>query len=122
LTFVAEDLITQARTYHDMPLKFGQFEELRHTGRAIAMWVLAALADVDLRPTDLTLGCPDGASNGVKALRQMNVTYGPCAEHQLDRAVKHSTGEASKDGEDNQECHTLIMANRKMVSKVLSST
>jgi hypothetical protein len=88
------------------------------------MWVLAALADVGLRPTDLTLGCPDGASNGLKALRQMNVTYDPCAEHQLDRTstVKHSTGEASKDGEDNQECYALIMANRKVVSKVLSST
>jgi hypothetical protein len=48
-----------------------------HTGRAIAMWVLAALADVGLRPTDLTLGCPDGASNGLKALRQMHVTYDP---------------------------------------------
>ena len=64
-----------------MLLKFGQFEKLRHTGRAIAMWVLAALADVGLKPTDLTLGCPDGASNGLKALRQMHVTYDPCVEH-----------------------------------------
>jgi hypothetical protein len=123
LTFVTEDLVTQVRTYHDMLLKFGQFEKLRHTGRAIAMWVLAApLADVGLRPTDLTPGCPDGASNGLKALRQMHITYDPCVEHQLDRAVKHSTGEASTDGEENLECYALIMANRKMAAKVLSST
>ena len=52
----------------------------------------------------------------------MHVTYDPCVEHQLDRAVKHSTGEASKDGEENLECYALIMANRKMAAKVLSST
>jgi hypothetical protein len=48
--------------------------------------------------------------------------FDACVEHQLDRAVGHATGEAGKDGGHNPECHALIMANRKMVSKILTST
>jgi hypothetical protein len=40
LTFVTEDATTKARSYHDMLLKFGHFPKLRHTGQAIAVWVI----------------------------------------------------------------------------------
>jgi hypothetical protein len=65
LTFVTEDAETKARSYHDMLLKFGHFPKLRHTGQAIAVWVLHALASVDLAPKDITLATPDGAAPGL---------------------------------------------------------
>jgi hypothetical protein len=59
----------------------------------------------------------------VKALVAMGVCFGACVEHQFDRAISHATGEAGKYGGDNPDCHTLSlsMANRKMVSKILTS-
>ena len=122
LTFVTEDATTKARSYHDMLLKFGHFPKLRHTAKAIAVWVLHALASVDLAPKDITLATPDGAASGLKALVTMGVCFDACVEHQFDRAISHATGEAGKNGGDNPNCHALIMANRKMVSKILTST
>jgi hypothetical protein len=58
----------------------------------------------------------------LKALQVMGIYYDACVEHQFDRAVKNATGEAGKDGGDNPDCHALITANRKMLSKILTST
>jgi hypothetical protein len=121
LTYVTEDA-DGPRRFHDVLLKFGHFPKLRHTAKAIAKWVLHALASVELTPADITLATPDGAAAGLKALQMMGVYYDACVEHQFDRAVKNATGEAGKDGGDNPHCHALIMANRKMVSKILTST
>jgi hypothetical protein len=66
LTFVTEDTKTKNRCYHDMLLKFGHFPKLRHTGQAIATWLLHALASVGLTPTDITLATPDGAAPGTR--------------------------------------------------------
>ena len=121
LTYVTEDA-DRTRRFHDVLLKFGHFPKLRHTAKAIAKWVLHALGSVELTPTDITLATPDGAAPGLKALQMMGIYYDACVEHQFDRAVKNATGEAGKDGGDNPHCHALIMANRKMVSKILTST
>jgi hypothetical protein len=56
----------------------------------------------------------------LKALEMIGAYFDACVEHQLDGAVGHATGEAGKDDGDNPDCHTLIMANRKMVSKMLT--
>jgi hypothetical protein len=109
LTFVTEDAKTKARSYHDMLLKFGHFPKLLH-----------ALASVDLAPKDITPATPDGVAPGLKALVTMGVCFDACVEHQFDRAISHATGEAGKDGGDNPGCHALIMANRKVVSKIYS--
>jgi len=126
LTYVTEDA-DGTRHFHDVLLKFGHFPKLRHTAKAIAKWVLHALGSVELTPTDITLATPDGAASGLKALQMMGIYYDACVEHQFDRAVKNATGEAGKTpagkpGGDNPDCHALIMANRKMVSKILTST
>jgi hypothetical protein len=122
LTFVVEHPITKKREFQDMLLKFGHFPKIRHTGKAIARWLLNALAAVGLSTTDIVLATPDGASNGLKALRMMHVVYDICVEHQLDRIVSHATGLASKKGAENPDCYALIKANRKMAAKILTSS
>jgi hypothetical protein len=132
LTFVTEDRTAVhtkhqgtnagARTFHDMLLKFGHFTPVTHSAKNIARWLLRALSDVGLTPADITLATPDGAANGLKALRIMGVMFDACIEHQLDRAVSHSTGEGTKGHAANPACHDLIVANAKMAAKIVSST
>jgi hypothetical protein len=122
LTFVSENTETSTRQYHDILLKFGHFPKLRHTAKAIAQWLLHALAAVGLKPSDITLAAPDGAANCLKAMKMMRVMYDVCQLHQHERCYKHATGEAGKDGGDNPECCALLRAFKEQAKKVLSST
>lgn len=60
---------------HDVVLLFETFPEKSHTGLAIETWIQNGLTAAGLEKADIALTVPDGAANGLRALRAMGLPY-----------------------------------------------
>ena len=67
----------------DCVLLFESFPEKSHTGLNIENWLLNGLNEAGLEKADIALTVPDGAANGLRALRAMGLPYEICDPHQL---------------------------------------
>ena len=67
----------------DCVLLFESFPEKSHTGLNIENWLLNGLKEAGLEKADIALTVPDGAANGLRALRAMGLPYEICDPHQL---------------------------------------
>ena len=102
---------------HDEVMEFYVFPFTAHTSENIKTWLVSLFAAEDL-PATVWIGItPDGAADGVKAIRsvpglahKMNV----CHLHQLQRIVQYSIGMAgSGRTRKNQDARDLITINAR---------
>ena len=69
----------------------------------------------------MTLAVPDGASNGINALKTTGMDYEICDPHQLQRAVLYAVGLAGKESV-NPEFAAVLKKQNKIGAKVHMST
>ena len=62
----------------------------------VEAWIRASLAKYGLFLEDFHLFVPDGASNGIKALKLLKSLYRVCAAHDLQMSASHAAGNGSK--------------------------
>ena len=56
-------------------LDFSAFPYITHSGSNIAQWIVNVLAKYGCTLKDIRTIVPDGASNGIKALRMLHVAF-----------------------------------------------
>jgi hypothetical protein len=84
-------------------LAFERFLEKHHTAVAIKRWVEAVLKRYGLSTQGIELSTLDGAANGIKAMVMLKLLYRICGAHQLQRCIKHATGQAGGKTSSNPE-------------------
>ena len=77
-------------------LDFSSFPFKSHTAENIEAWLLSSIAKYGLSIEDFHLFAPDGANNGLKAMKLLKALYRVCAAHNVQMAAQHAGGNGSK--------------------------
>ena len=77
-------------------LDFSSFPFKSHTAVNIEAWLLSTFEKFGLSVADFHLFVPDGAANGLKALKLLKVLCRVCAAHDLQSSASHATGNGSR--------------------------
>ena len=93
-------------------LAFEAFPYKRHTGLNIAKWIKSSLARVGLELGDVVMMVPDGAANGIKAVKYLDMKYDICPAHQLHRSILYACGFAGKPSQNAKLALMLRNSNR----------
>lgn len=102
-------------------LDFSAFPYTTHNGSNIAQWIVNVLAKYGLKLSDIRTVVPDGASNGLKALKTLHVPFEVCYAHNLARCLEIAFGRGSKVTQ-NDELKKLIRKHDRIAQKFHQST
>ena len=97
-------------------MSFKKFPRKRHNAENLSEFVDDELIALGIESEDIEMATPDGASNGVKALKLSSIPGRVCADHNLQRCAKYGLGTTGKPCK-NPYMRDHIKSNKKMVKK-----